>query len=1249
MPLKKDPLLEELAETRDRLKNRYKDENGRAPVICTDDALREMAKRKPLKKSDFKAIQGIGDVFVERYAEDFLRVIYKHKNALIEEVNVSRKSKRALSDYKDRLTNISRRNRNLYTGKLSKKLGVDLFNSHLEEDLEAFMLQIRTKPLRLTDIKSENITEDEERFYRRLTLLYREINREARETGSYSLNIAYPFIQGKLQGEGFEVKAPLMFFPVVLERKGYDFYLRLDREKDVRINRDLILANNKFNNFESINAMPDSEKLTVKNIKSVVLPFFEENHLSIKDKGDTKGYFQPFEDTVKKDFKKIKKGDLRLKKYIVLGKYRIYSSKIQEDITAILEGKTFNDLLEGLLDNPYKPYDYSQENPFSGSGKTDVDEHNLTYINDLNYSQEKVLDLINKHDKLVIWGPPGTGKSQTITSLIAKQVEKGENVLLVSEKKAALDVIKSRLGYASKFALFMDDAQDKEAFYSQIKNHIDPMPPVRNHNNDRSTIDAAINKTFKKLKNMHEAFYEPSLNDEALFKFYERYLATNKLKDDLFPETVHHAFKSVFGSFSFHFIQSLEATFDDTKKLKRILTYQYMKDTYPIIEKMNFKLTRSEKLKRTDFYKAFEAFKETYDRAFFFTKRKKRKRFIREHADAIDFLFEKKRHAKTFIKDIIKDDEFYELIKKHYSSFERAEYQHSKLSEDESRYVKMLLYKEPFHSIESVHLRHNDIFDALYTGFIEEFEAKNQDKVYDIRHYHELMEELGGWIEEKKEMSSESFSMALYQDALNFSNSKRIMDIKRRIEQTRKLSVSKFIDEHQLELFSNIKVWMMTPEVVSEIVPLNFAMFDLVIFDEASQMFVEKAIPTIYRAKKVVIAGDTKQLRPSSLGQGRLAVDDDLLEEDEELDITLDAQSLLDLARYKYTETILNYHYRSRYEELIGFSNYAFYDGKLIVSPNQEHPKAPPIEYIVCEDGLWDRRQNLPEAKKVVEIIKRTIREKSEDETLGVITFNVQQRNLIEDLLDETLFSNSKYARLIEREMNRFEDGEDKSLFVKNIENVQGDERDIIIFSTAYAKNAEGKFLRQFGWLNNEGGQNRLNVAISRAKRKIYMVTSFYPESFHVEDLKSVGPKKLKEYLQYCKHISDKNPEGARQVLERLTDTSIASQGITLNTLQEDVAKRLERDKLSYATNIGIGKYTIDFGIEGDSANTYKLGILCDVLSENHADDVRDSYYHQEKYLRARGWRLYRVFAPNWYKDANKEMRAIRKILRNEA
>jgi superfamily I DNA and/or RNA helicase len=212
--------------------------------------------------------------------------------------------------------------------------------------------------------------------------------------------------------------------------------------------------------------------------------------------------------------------------------------------------------------------------------------------------------------------------------------------------------------------------------------------------------------------------------------------------------------------------------------------------------------------------------------------------------------------------------------------------------------------------------------------------------------------------------------MELFKHALNFTNTKRIMDVKRILESTRKLSVKAFIDVFQLELMNNVRIWMMTPEVVSAIIPLVYGIFDLVIFDEASQMYVEKGIPAIYRAKKVVIAGDTKQLRPSSLGIGRLEDDDEFYEDKMLKDVSMDAKSLLDLARYKYNETILNYHYRSVYEELIAFSNHAFYDGKLIVSPNQSKSERPPIEYVHVKDGIFENRRNEAEAKRVITLLR---------------------------------------------------------------------------------------------------------------------------------------------------------------------------------------------------------------------------------------------------------------------------------------
>ncbi len=1237
MPLKKDYLLDALSELRDYLRLKHQESGQSSPLICSDTALREIATRKPLKTSDFYAIQGLDTTFVDNYSESFLEIIYQHKNASIHTVGVSKQSQKTLLNYKDRLTNISRRNRNLYATKLSQKTAIDLTQEHLLDALKTFMTSHSNKPLRLTDQKRLS-SKESERFYRHLTLLYRNINRFAKETGAYDLHIAYPFVEGLMPKDGFYIKAPLMFFPVRLERKGIDFYLTFNHDKDVNINRDLLLAHHKFNRLEDLKSMPDADQLSFKTVNTVVIPFYEKNHFIFKNTLELP--FSGFSTHSPSEQRKMKPGIFEITPTIVLGHYRMHSSKLQEDITTIIENKTYNDLLEELLDQPFQTYDYKTKTAFKIAQLSTIKESHLTYINDLNYTQEKVIQMLKKHDKLVIWGPPGTGKSQTITSMIAQQVENGGNVLIVSEKKVALDVIKNRLGYAAKFALFMDDAQDKQTFYQQIKHYIDPTPPTRTKNNDVDAYNHQIEKTFKKISAMHDAFYTGT-SSKDIVDLYSRYLTNQKIKETLFPETVYLRFKETFKTIDIAQFKTLENTFLDLKKLKNILVYTRAIKQYPFILKMNYQLTRSEKTKRTQFYRIFDEFLVTYLNTWWFKKHRVKKAFIRENESAIDYFFPKKKHRVKWLKRIIHDDAFYTLIKNEFHRFELASHQIQKLSKHALKYIDMLIEQSPFKALDNIHRHHHDVFDAFYTGYLELFEAKHPNHVYDMENYRSHIETIERTVQDKKAMVSESFYMTLYQDALNFSNAKRIMDIKHRVQQQRLMSVAQFVQTYQLELFSNIKVWMMTPEVVSEIIPLNFAMFDLVIFDEASQMFVEKAIPTIYRAKKVVIAGDSKQLRPSALGQGRLDMYDPL--DDDDIDVAQDAESLLDLARFRYPETILNYHYRSKYEELIEFSNVAFYDGKLIVSPNQTHPKKPPIEYVVCEDGRWENRRNVAEAKKVVEIIQKVIRQKLKP-TIGVITFNIQQRNLIEDLLDQEMFNNPRLAKSLEKELNRFDNGEDHSLFIKNIENVQGDERDVIIFSTAYGYNVDGRLLRQFGWLNNEGGQNRLNVAISRAKEKIYLVTSLYPQQFHVEDLKSQGPLYLKAYLEYCYAISNRDQTGIETVLNRLhpSETSRLSEQFT--RLHNDVFDRLKKAKLPVKKDIGIGQYTIDFGLTDTDNKSYNLGIICDV-NQSNSDDIRNLYYHQEKYLHARGWTIYRLFAPNWYKDPNKEMREIKKLL----
>ncbi len=311
----------------------------------------------------------------------------------------------------------------------------------------------------------------------------------------------------------------------------------------------------------------------------------------------------------------------------------------------------------------------------------------------------------------------------------------------------------------------------------------------------------------------------------------------------------------------------------------------------------------------------------------------------------------------------------------------------------------------------------------------------------------------------------------------------------------------KVISTFQSELFDLIPCWLASPESSSALFDMT-THFDLVIFDEASQCFAERGIPAIFRAKQVVIAGDDKQLRPSDLYTHRWDDSEALEEASVSEQTVLEVESLLDLGKQFLPEYTLLGHYRSKATALIAFSNAHFYQNRLRVIPHIStlEPQQAAIRYIKVE-GTSHKSENQEEAMEVLRLVKSLIYSGKKD--IGIITFNYKQQELIADLLDLT------------------EMALPPQLFVKNIENVQGDERDIIIFSVGYAPTEKGRFEAKFGSLNLEGGENRLNVAISRAKEQIYVVSSIWPHELQVEQTLNHGPKLLKAYLQYAHAVSE--------------------------------------------------------------------------------------------------------------------------------
>jgi len=373
----------------------------------------------------------------------------------------------------------------------------------------------------------------------------------------------------------------------------------------------------------------------------------------------------------------------------------------------------------------------------------------------------------------------------------------------------------------------------------------------------------------------------------------------------------------------------------------------------------------------------------------------------------------------------------------------------------------------------------------------------------------ELLEnQLRDLIAEKTSMSNEILLLRAREnvvDNLTFNrlnNRITYRDLLHQVTKKRKVwPLRKLIQEHAQEIARLLPCWLSSPETVSAIFPMQ-QLFDLIIFDEASQCFIERGIPSMYRGKQIIIAGDSQQLKPNDIYQPRWSD-----EENEFPDAEID--SLLDVSKRYLTQVDLRHHYRSQSIALINFSNQYFYKDRLTLLPDRtvaNNPQ-PAIEYKLI-NGTWENQTNLQEAQVIVNLLVSMLNDQPQL-SVGVITFNAPQQNLIQDIFED---------KKQELGLNS-----NRSVFIKNIENVQGDESDVILFSIGYAPNNAGKVIAQFGSLNQQGGENRLNVAITRAKRKIVIVTSILPDQLHVDDTLNPGPKILKAYLHYAHFISSNN------------------------------------------------------------------------------------------------------------------------------
>ncbi len=424
-------------------------------------------------------------------------------------------------------------------------------------------------------------------------------------------------------------------------------------------------------------------------------------------------------------------------------------------------------------------------------------------------------------------------------------------------------------------------------------------------------------------------------------------------------------------------------------------------------------------------------------------------------------------------------------------------------------------------------------------------------------------------------------------------------------------------------IMNNLKPCMlMSPLSVAQYLPAR-QIFDLIIFDEASQITPWDAIGAIGRGKQVVVVGDSKQLPPTNLFTK--SISEDFMGEEYE-----DLESILDECQKHLDNITLRWHYRSRHESLIAFSNRHIYSNKLNTFPsNSIEDKAVSFRFI--KDGIYDRGRSRTNKKEALAVVKQIIEFLRHGITsIGVITFNQNQSNKIEDLLYSEV---RKHPELDELLSNNDQD----SIFIKNIENVQGDERDIILFSMTFGYDELGVMTQRFSSLNSVGGHRRLNVAITRARERIIVFSSIRKENIDLKKSKYLGVKLLREFLNYAE-------QGASVSFKEEADSPAFSQFDS--PFEEEVYTALTVKNWNVISQVGVGNYRIDIGVtHPDKPGVFLAGIECDGRTYHNSRSARDRDILRQQVLENMGWKILRIWSTDWFYDKDKIINDIDKRL----
>ena len=819
-------------------------------------------------------------------------------------------------------------------------------------------------------------------------------------------------------------------------------------------------------------------------------------------------------------------------------------------------------------------------------------------------SQLEAIVSASEGKSFILHGPPGTGKSQTITNMIANALYHNKRVLFVAEKKAALEVVQSRLesiGLAPYCLELHSNKVDKKHFLHQMEETLTVEPPQK-----VAEYEKRANELYDRrmqLNSYVEAMHKPRQNSLSLYQFINRCI-------EIEGDTLNMPFDEVC-NLTLQQIDEICTLCNELDTVQQIIGMHPSK--HPLLGLYPLENTADNQSRVIATLKALpDACVRSADKeqkwwnCWFWRK------------TALQFLH-RSDAWREFSAVATVDDEIDSSIESLSASITRWNastdllrlWYHYSL-----RAQKLMSYGIP--ELLDYYLQGNTgkaLSDAFRKGYYRRMAMNVMDNDYAMRSFNGML--FGNIIDSYRQLTSEFQQLTInelrYRLFSNLPQNRNIVDktsaeelaiLNKRVKNRgRGTSVRRIINQTRHIVPQLCPCMLMSPLSVAQYLEMSNAQFDLVIFDEASQMPTSEAVGAIARGKAVVVVGDAKQMPPTSFFQTQNTTDDDVNIDD--LDSILD-----DCISLSVPSRYLSWHYRSRHESLIAFSNTNFYDGRLITFPSvDDQNRRVSLQHV---NGIYDfgrTRSNKLEAKAIVdEVVKRL--ESQPELSIGIVAFSKMQSSLIEDMLTDTL------AKHPELEKIAF-GAERENLFVKNLENVQGDERDVILFSVGYGPDKNGKVSMNFGPLNQQGGERRLNVAVSRARYEMKVFSSLHAHQIDLQRTSALGVVGLKNFLSYAE--SGMLPTPMSQLAEECPDPLIMK-----------IADRLRAEGKMVDVNVGRSKFKIDIAVvDPQNPSRYTTAYISDGTRYYATPTARDREIVQPAVLESLGWQVDRIWTPD--------------------